>query len=196
MLLSFYKMIMIVEGNTMTKKADLLLHPIRMRIVQQLLLGKPLTIAQLVDALGDVPQATIYRHINLLLEANFIEIIDTKKVKGTEERVFSVKKENLQVPETEIEMTSQEDHIRYFSVFHGNLLKLVTSYLTETSPNQYKEDGFAYWNTPIHLTDGEFQELVQSITKSIEKVINNKSTPERTTRIFAGMFIPQKSQEK
>ncbi len=189
-------MIIIGVNNTMTKKADLLLHPIRMRIIQQLLLGKPLTIAQLLDALGDVPQATLYRHMNLLIAANFIEIINTKKVKGTEERVFAVKKENLQVPEKEIETTPQEDHIRHFSVFHGNLLQLVTSYLTETPPKQYKEDGFAYWYAPIHLTNEEFQELVQSINTSIEKVINNKSTPERTTRIFAGMFIPQKSQEK
>ncbi|USK31915.1 helix-turn-helix domain-containing protein [Bacillus sp. F19] len=179
----------------MTKKADLLLHPIRIRIIQQLLLGKPLTIAELLDALGDVPQATLYRHINLLMEGNFIEVIDTKKVKGTEERVFSVKKENLQVPENEIESTSQEDHIRHFSVFHGNLLQLATTYLTETSPKQYQEDGFAYWYTPIHLTDEEFQELIQSINESIEKAINNKPTSERTTRIFAGMFIPQKSKE-
>jgi len=179
----------------MTKKADLLLHPIRMRIIQQLLLGRPLTIAELLDVLGDVPQATLYRHINLLMGANFIEVIDTKKVKGTEERVFSVKKENLQIPEQEIETTSQEDHIQHFSVFHGNLLKLATTYLTEASPKQYKEDGFAYWYTPIHLTDEEFQELVQSMNESIEKAINNKPTPERTARIFAGMFIPQKSQE-
>ncbi|MEI3612735.1 helix-turn-helix domain-containing protein [Pseudogracilibacillus sp. SO30301A] len=96
----------------MKGKADLLLHPVRMRIVQQLLLNKPLTIAQLVEILGDVPQATLYRHINLLLEANLIEVIETKKVRGTEERKFSVKIDNLQIPEDEIEMTSQEDHIR------------------------------------------------------------------------------------
>jgi DNA-binding transcriptional ArsR family regulator len=184
-----------LKGNTMTKKSDLILHPIRMRIIQQLLLGKPMTIAQLLDALGDVPQATLYRHMNLLINADLIEIIDKKKVKGTEERVFSVKKENLQVPESEIEATSQEDHIRHFSVFHGNLLQLATTYLTNTSPKQYEKDGFAYWYTPIHLTDDEFQELVQSMNKSIEKAINNKPTPDRTTRIFAGMFIPQKSQE-
>ncbi|TNJ60163.1 ArsR family transcriptional regulator [Paenibacillus hemerocallicola] len=180
--------------DTMKTKVDVLLHPIRMRIVQQLLLGKPLTIAQLVDALGDVPQATLYRHMNLLLKANQIEIIDTKKVKGTEERVFSVRKENLHIPDDEIETSSQEDHVRYFSVFHNHLLRQATAYLTETSPRQYKQDGFAYWNTPLHLTDEEFQELVQSMNKCIEAVIHNEPTPERVTRIFAGAFIPQNSQ--
>ncbi|MBW8348008.1 helix-turn-helix domain-containing protein [Bacillus sp. IITD106] len=176
----------------MKGRADLLLHPVRMRIVQQLLLNKSLTIAQLVEILGDVPQATLYRHINLLLEANLIEVIETKKVKGTEERKFAVKMDNLQIPESEIESISQEDHIRHFSVFHGNLLQLATSYLGNTSPEQYEQEGFSYAYVPLHLSDEEFQELIQSINQAIGKVINNELTPERNSRIFASMFIPQK----
>ncbi|WP_162616213.1 helix-turn-helix domain-containing protein [Paenibacillus lutimineralis] len=180
----------------MTKKADFLLHPVRMRIVQQLLLGKPLTIAQLTDVLGDVPQATLYRHVNLLLKAEFIEVADTQKVKGTEERLFSVREDNLKIPEAEIESTPIEDHIRYFSVFHGNLLQLATTYLANTPPEKYKEEGFGYWSTPIHVSDEEFIELVQSINQSLEKVLDNKPSPERKTRLFAGMFIPQKSEQQ
>jgi hypothetical protein len=120
--------------------------------------------------------------------------INTKKVKGTEERLFSVRKENLHIPDDEIETSSQEDHVRYFSVFHTNLLRQATAYLTETSPRQYKQDGFAYWNTPLHLTDEEFQELVQSMNKCIEAIIHNEPTPERVARIFAGAFIPRNPQ--
>lgn len=179
----------------MTKKADILLHPIRIRIIHQLLQGKALTISQLADELGNVPQATLYRHMNLLLKTNHIEVIDKKKVKGTEERVFSVKKDNLLVSTSEIEKHSQEDHIRHFSVFHGNLLQQVTSYLMNTPPNQYEKDGFAYWYAPIHLTDEEYQKLIESINHCMEEFIKNEPTPERTTRTFAGMFIPQKSQK-
>ncbi|GED72985.1 transcriptional regulator [Brevibacillus reuszeri] len=179
----------------MTKKADLVLHPVRMRIIQQLLLGKPLTIAQLLDVLGDVPQATLYRHINLLLEGDLIEIIDKKNVKGTEERVFSIRKENLEISENEVENTSQEDHIRHFTAFHGNVLQLATTYLTEASPTRYKEEGFGYWYTPLHLTNEEFLELVESVNKCIEEAIKKQPTPERTARVFAGMFIPQNSSK-
>ncbi|MFC3770165.1 helix-turn-helix domain-containing protein [Paenibacillus sp. GCM10012303] len=178
----------------MARKADLLLHPIRMRIIQQLMLGKPLTTAQLLEELGDVPQATLYRHIHLLIEADMIEVVDTNKVKGTEERVFSVKKDQIQISDKEAEVTSQEDHLRHFSAFHANLLQLATSYITENSPTQYKENGFGYWFAPMHLTNDEFQELIDSINTYIEKAIHNEPTPERTPRIFAGMFIPQKSK--
>ncbi|WP_185830662.1 helix-turn-helix domain-containing protein [Siminovitchia terrae] len=179
----------------MKGKADLLLHPVRMRIIQQLLLGKPLTIAQLVEILGDIPQATLYRHMNLLLEANLVEVIETKKVKGTEERMFSVKRDNLHIPESEVEKTSREDHIQHFSVYHGNLFQLATSYLAETSPEQYEKEGFSYAYIPLHLSDEEFQELTQTIQQALEKVVHNHPTSARTTRIFASMFIPQDSQE-
>lgn len=179
----------------MKGKADLLLHPVRLRIVQQLFLSQSLTIAQLVEKLGDVPQATLYRHVNLLLEADLIEVVETKKVKGTEERKFSVKKDNIQIPDSEVNTTSQEDHIRYFSVFQSNLLQLATAYMANTSPEQYEQEGFSYAFVPLHLSDEEFKGLVQSIQKEIEKVIHNELTPERTTRIFANMFLPQKSSE-
>ncbi|GIP32532.1 helix-turn-helix domain-containing protein [Paenibacillus sp. J2TS4] len=175
------------------KKIDLLLHPIRMRIIQKLLQGKPLTIAQLAETLGDIPQATLYRHMRLLLEGNHVEVVDTQKVSGTEERIFSVKKETLEmIPESEVEVTSKEDHLHYFSVFHTNLLQQATSYLMEASPSQYKQEGFGYWQTILHLTDEEFQELAMTINACVEKALDNEKTPERTSRIFAGMFIPQK----
>ncbi|GGD84707.1 helix-turn-helix domain-containing protein [Paenibacillus nasutitermitis] len=173
-------------------KMDLLFHPIRMRIIQKLLLGKPMTIAQLAETLGDIPQATLYRHMKILLDGDHVEVVDTNKVSGTAERIFSIKKESLLIPENEVEATSQEDNVRHFSVFHTNLLQQATSYLMETSPQQYKQDGFAYWQTPLHLTDEEFQELVRSINESMEKAFQHQKTSERTTRMFSGMFIPQK----
>ena len=51
----------------MIETRDLLLHPIRLRIVQALV-GEPMTPLQLKDRLADVPQATLYRHINQLAD--------------------------------------------------------------------------------------------------------------------------------
>jgi hypothetical protein len=95
---------------------------------------------------------------------------------------------------SETEVTSQEDHLQHFFAFHANLLQLATSYITENSPTQYKENGFGYWFAPMHLTNDEFQELIDSINIHIEKAILNEPTSQRTPRIFAGMFIPQKSK--
>ncbi|MEK3733523.1 helix-turn-helix domain-containing protein [Paenibacillus sp. FSL M8-0334] len=173
------------------KKTDLLLHPVRMRIIQQLLTGKPQTIMQLVEALGDVPQATLYRHMKLMLESNLIEVVQVNKIHGQEERVYAAVQENLSISESEAYSASQEDHLRYFSVFHTNLLQQATAYLSKTPVKQYAADGFGYWNAPLHMTDEEFASFVASINELLDKVAAYKPSPERKARLFASMMIPQ-----
>ncbi|WP_179290688.1 hypothetical protein [Shouchella clausii] len=46
--------------------------------------------------------------------------------------------------------------MRYFSIFHANLLQQATAYLNKTPAEQYAADGFGYWNAPLHMTDEEF----------------------------------------
>ncbi|NNJ11357.1 helix-turn-helix domain-containing protein [Chloroflexales bacterium ZM16-3] len=49
-----------------TSPADLLLHPIRLRIIVALTVQQ-LTVQQLAGVLPDVPQATLYRQIHKLV---------------------------------------------------------------------------------------------------------------------------------
>lgn len=43
--------------------ADLILHPVRLRIVRAFLSGRPLTTSALGAELADVPPASLYRHV-------------------------------------------------------------------------------------------------------------------------------------
>ena len=47
--------------------SELVLHPLRMGIIMAIA-GRQMTTQQLAAVLGDVPQATLYRHINRLSE--------------------------------------------------------------------------------------------------------------------------------
>lgn len=49
--------------------ADLLLHPVRMRILQTLFDADPMTTTQLRDRIPDVAPATMYRQIAVLARA-------------------------------------------------------------------------------------------------------------------------------
>src|SRR5215472_15247910 len=49
--------------------ADLLLHPVRLRIVQAFLGDRTLTTTELRAELPDIPSASLYRHIALLVDA-------------------------------------------------------------------------------------------------------------------------------
>lgn len=66
---------------------DVVLHPIRMRVV--LCLGEgELTTREIQARMPDVPQATLYRAINRLIEAKRIDVVEHRKRGGATERVY------------------------------------------------------------------------------------------------------------
>ena len=61
---------------------DLLLHPIRIRIIQALLDGSALTTKQLKLQLTDVPSASLYRHVAMLADAGVLVVTGERPVRG------------------------------------------------------------------------------------------------------------------
>ena len=55
------------------EKSKLLLHPVRTRIIR-ILSNRELNTEEIMGFLDDVPQATLYRHIKVLLDNNVIVI--------------------------------------------------------------------------------------------------------------------------
>lgn len=68
-------------------QADVVLHPVRMRVVLALGSGE-LTTREIQAWMPDVAQATLYRAINRLLHAKRIEVADHRKRGGATERVY------------------------------------------------------------------------------------------------------------
>src|SRR3954469_20006775 len=71
--------------------ADLLLHPVRLRIVQAFLGERALTTAQLREELPDVPPASLYRHIALLVGADVLSVVSERRVRGATERTYTLR---------------------------------------------------------------------------------------------------------
>ena len=65
------------------KTVELLLHPVRLRVVHALSGGRTLTTAQLRARMPDVSKATMYRHISLLALGGILEVDGEERVGGT-----------------------------------------------------------------------------------------------------------------
>lgn len=177
------------------KKIDLLFHPIRTRIIQQLILNRGMTTKELREQLSDVPQATLYRHVKLLFEAEIIRIAETNKVTRKGEHVYEVALDKLRALKNGIGENVPEDQVQYVAVFLSTLLEQATFYLNETPPDQYQQDGFNYWYALMYLNDQEFKEVINSINSVVAKALEKKKTPERKLRGYAYMFIPRSGKE-
>ena len=69
-------------------KLDLLLHPVRLRIVHAMSGGRTTTTSELCARLPDVSKATVYRHVALLAEGELLEVDGEQRVHGAVERRY------------------------------------------------------------------------------------------------------------
>ncbi len=90
---------------------DLLLHPIRLRIVQALA-GRPMTPRHIKEKLHDVPQASLYRHLSQLLAGGLIQVVDQQPVRGTVERTYALVEEAVSLGEDDLDGADAEDPSR------------------------------------------------------------------------------------
>src|SRR5579864_5927159 len=63
-------------------RADLILHPVRLRIILAFARGRRLTPQQVAALLADVPQATLYRQIERLFQGGVLAIAAEKRVRA------------------------------------------------------------------------------------------------------------------
>lgn len=174
--------------DTMIEARELLLHPVRLRIVQALV-GAPMTPLQLRDRLGDVPQATLYRHLNQLADGGLVEVVDERPVRGTVERTYAVVTSRVSLSDADLESATPTEHFRYFATFVGTLLSDFAAYLDSGDPS-FGTDGVGYRQVPLWLTDDEFNRLVEKMAALVLECADNDPTPERRRRLLSTIVMP------
>lgn len=100
--------------------AETVTHPVRLRIIQQLG-GRSLTTTQLREALPEVKQATLYRHITALLEAGMLTVVAERKVRGAVERTLALGEQMAHVDQDGLRAMSDAQLRESFVVFLGEL---------------------------------------------------------------------------
>ena len=177
-----------MKGKLLTETRDLLLHPIRLRIVQALV-GNPMTPLSLKEQLGDVAQATLYRHLAQLADGGLLEIVDERPVRGGVERTYGVVSSKVSLTEEELASATADDHFRYFATFVGTLLADFAAYLG-TSDLDLAADRVGYRQVPLWLTDAELDVLVKKMSGAVQECLGNEPAPGRRRRLLSTIMVP------
>jgi DNA-binding transcriptional ArsR family regulator len=171
---------------------DVILHPVRMRIIQTLI-NQKLTAQQIKEMLHDLPQASLYRNLKKLVEAEVIHVVEEIPVRGTVEKVYSIHNPNrsLLSPE-ELNQLSREEHMGFFIKFLANLMGEYERYLQQHTIN-LREDGVSYRQASLYLNDEEFKQFTGELIEVYAKVLKNEPMKGRRRRMLATIIIPEKS---
>ncbi len=173
---------------------DVLLHPVRLRIVQSLFDSEPLTTAQLRDRLGDIPPATMYRHVAVLVEAGVLEVVAERRVRGTVERRYRVSGGRVEVDGAARAAMTREDHRRAFTAFAASLTADFDRYLAHEDADPVR-DGVAYRQAAAWLTDEEAAELVAQIGALVLARAGRGPGGGRRRRMISHLAVPDAYRE-
>lgn len=102
--------------------ADVVSHPVRLRILQSIG-GRELTTAQLREALPDVAQATLYRHVSALVEGGYLTVVGERRARGAVERTYALGDRMAHVDEQELQELSADQLRAAFLAFISELTR-------------------------------------------------------------------------
>jgi DNA-binding transcriptional ArsR family regulator len=169
--------------------ADLLLHPIRLRIVKAFLGDRALTTSQLAAELDDVPPGSLYRHIARLTKAGVLQVVAERRVRGAVERTYTMRMAAAQVPPGEFRAMTPDDHTRAFTAYVAGLLADFDRYLAAGSPDPVR-DGVLYQVSGMWLTDEEFMEFARDLSAVYLDRLANPPGQGRRRRMIYTISVP------
>ena len=175
-------------------KADLILHPVRMRILMALV-GQQMTAGDLAKALPDIAQATLYRHINTLAEGGILTVVAENRVRGTVEKVYTMEAHGGNLTPEDLAEFSKDDHLRLFTTFMTSVLESFARYLERHETPNFAQDGVGYRQVPLHLTDAELVTLTQALNGVLQPYLALEPDETRQRRILTTILIPEESDQ-
>lgn len=170
-------------------RPDLLLHPVRLRIVLATS-GHEQTTAQLSELLSDVPPATLYRHIATLTDAGLLEVVAERQVRGGVERTFRLVAEAAGIGSADAAAMTPEQHQRGFVAFVGTLVEAFGRYLRRSDADP-GSDPVGYRQVALWLSDDEAAKLVADLSAVVDQALANEPGEGRRRLLLSTVFIPE-----
>lgn len=174
--------------------ADLLLHPVRLRVVKAFLGDRALTTSQLAAELDDVPAGSLYRHVALLTKAGILQVVAERPVRGTVERTYTLRMAAAQIQPNEARAMTLDDHAQAFVAYIAGLMGDFDRYLA-SGPADPVADGATYRVAAMWLSDGEFAELAREMIAVIAPRLANPPAPDRRRRMLYTVVLPAPQAE-
>lgn len=164
--------------------AEVVMNPVRQRIFQYFLLHETGTAKELKKALPDIPNASLYRHINILADHSILMVVGENRIRGTVESVYQLNKDAL----------AAEDESG--NAVQMSLLGICASFARYFARGNVdpKKDMLLLTNCTLLLTDEEFSGFLSEINEIALKYMKSEATESSRTRQITLISAPTSEQ--
>jgi DNA-binding transcriptional ArsR family regulator len=179
----------------MKNKVEVLMHPVRMKICQSLMRNKEngLTPLEMVEVIKDVPRATLYRHIQVMVDSGILRVIKEKKVKSVSEKYYALNEKEALLNGDEWKKATSKEKLDYVSYYQVLLMTQYQSYLKKLEEQNSQEDGATFSVVELKIDEEHFINFQNELNNLMNKYYDmtlNKSTKDTPVRTIALTIIP------
>ena len=154
----------------------------RQRIIQTIMIKKEATSAEIGEELPDIPRASLYRHIKVLLDAEIITVVKEEFKRGSVEKTYAI---SLQRPYGD---TNEE----YNSLIQSALMGLQGEfhrYFNGENPDPQR-DLLTVGSASMMMSDVEMMEFLKAYSELIQRYMPNKPAVDRKLRKVSIVVSP------
>ncbi|AQZ60503.1 unnamed protein product [[Actinomadura] parvosata subsp. kistnae] len=173
---------------------ELILHPVRLRIMWALSGGRVRTTSELCESMPDIPKTTLYRHVALLADGGLLEVAGEQRVRGMVERHYRLRQGAANVdPETAGAM-SLEEHRHGFAAAMAALLAEFNAYLDRPAADPVA-DRVGYRQGTLWLRPEEMEEVAGELRQVLAPRAGNGPGDGRRPYVLSAIFFPTEEPE-
>ena len=169
---------------------DCIVNPVKSQIILSVQRKGECTAKDLLTSQKDIPQATLYRTLNRLVDSGILKVVAENKVRAVTEKVYALNERFLNVNQAIIEQNDGEAYFKLFTNFIITLMKEFQNYAEKPTINIGKDvSGFSA--VPIYATAEEMLEIGNKFKEIIAPYqTRNTSVNEQNMRILATIITP------
>lgn len=163
----------------------IIMNPVRMRIIQYLILHSTGTAAQIGEALSDVPRASLYRHMKTLENAGLLLIVQENRKRGTIEKVYRLNQDPVMGG-------CPPDKAQLENMLQGVFLSIMSDFRRyfESENVDLVKDQLSLSSSTLLLSDEEFTDFLNKLGTLFNDVISNRPNELRRPRRITFISSP------
>ena len=171
-------------------------HPLRQQLLEQFSL-KPATTKQVATALGLQP-TRLYHHVAKLEAAGLIKLVETRPVRGTTEKYYSMAASMIKIdtdamPDAAGKAIGQQMSLGVFDSLFANIRNNISQYLSECGDEEAQQE-IMFVQGEFELTEAKAVEFRDAIVEKLRELNeaseadDSSSQAKRTYRSVIGWY--------
>lgn len=169
---------------------DLFKNQVRFKIALELInIEEGLSIMQLNKLLKEVPQATLYRQVNSMVDDQLLKVVGNQRIGKVEEKLYALNTAGYKISEEDWNSASYTQKINFVTYYFMYILQNYKNY-HETSIAENFQDQSTFSLVKMDLTDEAFNEFQLELSALLEKYYKVPKSEESKDRTVSVVIIP------